>query len=112
MATHHASPGEIVDLRTWAEDLPKEASKVIFKIDELELARLVFATGDSFPDNDLPGPVVIHCLSGNLEIEGEGTSRTLSAEQLLYLSSIEPHSIKAISDSVVVMTVALDNRNH
>jgi len=29
MATHHASPGEIVDLATWAQDVPNEKTKVI-----------------------------------------------------------------------------------
>lgn len=29
MATHHAVPGEIVDLGTWAQDVSNEKAKVI-----------------------------------------------------------------------------------
>ena len=31
MATHHASPSEIVDLETWSQDLPGEHAKAIVK---------------------------------------------------------------------------------
>ncbi|WP_299881228.1 hypothetical protein [uncultured Cocleimonas sp.] len=31
MATHHAKSGELVDLKTWANDLKKEQSKAITK---------------------------------------------------------------------------------
>jgi len=27
MATHHAAPGEIVDLASWADDLPNEKQR-------------------------------------------------------------------------------------
>ena len=45
MATHHAKPNEIVDLATWADDMPVEKSKVIIRTSELELARLVMSAG-------------------------------------------------------------------
>jgi hypothetical protein len=35
MATHHANSGEIVDLATWADDLPTDKSKAIAKIENL-----------------------------------------------------------------------------
>lgn len=38
MATHHASPSEIVDLETWAQDLPCEHGKTIVKTKEKRLA--------------------------------------------------------------------------
>jgi hypothetical protein len=43
MATHHAVSGEIVDLKTWSNDLGAEKSKVIAKTKGLELARLVIS---------------------------------------------------------------------
>jgi hypothetical protein len=39
MAKHHALPGEIVNLDTWADDLDDEKTKAIVKTDEMELAR-------------------------------------------------------------------------
>ncbi len=41
MSTHHAAAGEVVNLATWANDLPSEKSKSIVKTDGVELARLV-----------------------------------------------------------------------
>lgn len=35
MATHHASPAEIVDLGTWAQDVPYEQTKAIVKTEEI-----------------------------------------------------------------------------
>lgn len=40
MATQHARVGEIVDLASWADDLPIQQSKAITKCHGLELARL------------------------------------------------------------------------
>ncbi len=48
MATHHASPAEVVDLDTWAKDLPEEHAKAIVKTRDMELARLVFRAGEQF----------------------------------------------------------------
>ena len=45
MATHHAVSGDIVDLKSWANDLEVEKSKVIAKTKGLELARLVIDAG-------------------------------------------------------------------
>lgn len=109
MATHHASAGQVVDLKTWANDLPEQASKVITKTDELELARLVFNAGESFPENILPGPVVLHCLTGNMEININGSVQTFSSGQLSYLLSVEPNSIKVLSDSVILITIVFNH---
>jgi Trm5-related predicted tRNA methylase len=32
MATHHAQPNEVVDLKTWDMDMETEKSKAIFRI--------------------------------------------------------------------------------
>ena len=66
MATHHASPSEIVDLETWAQDLSSEHAKAIVKTPEMELARLVFPAGSEFPDHKVSGPIVVHCIKGEI----------------------------------------------
>ena len=68
MATHHAAPSEIVDLETWAQDLPKEHTKAIVKTPEMELARLVFPAGGEFPDHQVSGPIVVHCKKERLNL--------------------------------------------
>jgi quercetin dioxygenase-like cupin family protein len=105
MATHHASPSEIVDLETWAQDLPNEHAKIIVKTHEMELARLVFQAGDEFPNHKVSGPIVVHCIKGEIEFTAMGVTRTLKPGQLLYLMPDEPHSIQAIADAVVLLTI-------
>ena len=105
MATHHASPSEIVDLETWAQDLPEEHAKAIVKTPEMELARLVFPAGDEFPTHSVSGPIVVHCIKGEIEFVAMGTTKILKPGQLVYLKPDEPHSIRAIVDAVVLLTI-------
>ena len=105
MATHHASPSEIVDLETWAQDLPNEHAKTIVKTHEMELARLVFPAGGEFPNHRVSGPVVIHCVKGEIELTAMGATRILIPGQLLYLTPDEPHSLRAITNAVVLLTI-------
>ncbi|MEX2354113.1 MAG: hypothetical protein WD709_07995, partial [Gammaproteobacteria bacterium] len=90
MATHHALPGEIVDLQTWAQDLPSEASKAIVKTDKMELARLVIPAGKEIPTHKVSGPITVHCISGEIEVTAMGVTNTLTPNQLLYLLPDEP----------------------
>ncbi|MHC4782777.1 MAG: cupin domain-containing protein [Planctomycetota bacterium] len=105
MATHHASPSEIVDLETWAQDLPNEHAKAIVKTPEMELARLVFPAGGEFPNHKVSGPIVVHCIKGEIEFVATGITRILKTGQLVYLLPDEPHSVRAIEDAVVLLTI-------
>lgn len=105
MATHHASPAEIVDLDTWANDIPNEQTKAIVKTEEMELARLVIPAGKEIPTHKVSGPIVVHCIDGKLEFTAMGTTQVLISGQLLHLLPDEPHSLKAVEDSVVLLTI-------
>ena len=105
MATHHASPSEIVDLETWAQDLPNEHAKTIVKTREMELARLVFPAGGEFPNHKVSGPIVVHCIKGEIEFTAMDATRILKPGQLLHLMPDEPHSLRAITDAVVLLTI-------
>jgi quercetin dioxygenase-like cupin family protein len=105
MATHHANPGEIVDLQTWAADLPKEHTKAIVKTGEMELIRIVLPAGKGIPNHNVPGPITIQCVSGKIAVTAMGTTQKLNYNQLIHLIPGEPHSLKAIEDSVVLFTI-------
>ncbi len=109
MATHHASPSEIVDLETWAQDLPSEHAKTIVKTHEMELARLVFPAGEEFKSHKVSGPIVVHCIKGEIEFTAMGATQTLKLGQLMYLMPDEPHSIRAVNDAVVLLTIIFKN---
>jgi len=101
MATHHAAPSEIVDLATWAQDVPNEKTKVIVKTNEMELVRLVLPAGKEFANHKVSGPCVIHCITGEIECAAMGGTQVLTSGQLLD----EPHSVRAVVDSVVLLTI-------
>lgn len=105
MATHRASPAEIVDLGTWAQDVPNEQTKAIVKTDEIELVRLVIPAGKEIPTHKVSGPIIVHCINGRIEFTAIGKTQVLMPGQLLHLMPDEPHSVKAIEDSVVLLTI-------
>jgi len=107
MATHHAAPGEIVDLASWADDLPNEKTKVIIKTNDIELARLVIPKGKEYPNHKVSGPIVVQCLQGKVELTAMGATQELYSGQLLYLVAGEPHSLKGVEDSVILLTILL-----
>ncbi len=111
MATHHAEPGEIVDLATWAEDLPVDKSKAIAKIAHLELARLVISGGAEMHSSgycQVPGPIVVHCIEGEIELRTPDRDRTIREGQLVYLLGHTEHTIRGVRDSAVLLTIVLE----
>ncbi|MBK6599218.1 MAG: hypothetical protein IPG25_15590 [Proteobacteria bacterium] len=110
MATHHAQPGELVDLTSWADDIPSEGSKAITKIDRLELARLVVPADTEMHRSKycrVSGPIVVHCLDGEIELKTRDAVTTIKAGQLVYLLADTDHAIRGILDSVVLLTIVL-----
>ncbi|MGH1538587.1 MAG: cupin domain-containing protein [Gammaproteobacteria bacterium] len=105
MATQHASPGEIVNLETWADDQPDSRTKAIVKTDEMELIRLSLPLGKEIPNHKVSGPITVHCIKGKIEFTAMGATQELSQWELLHLMPGEPHSVTAIEDSVVLLTI-------
>jgi hypothetical protein len=110
MSTHHATAGEVVDIATWAEDLPAEHSKAIVKTAGLELARLVIKSGVAMHGAGycrVDGPVVMHCIEGEVELDTPDFTVRLCAGQLVYLNGRTDHALTGVQDSVVLLTIVL-----
>lgn len=110
MATHHASPGEVVDLATWGDDLAVEHSKAITKTSGLELARLVLDADEEMHRGgycQVTGPVVFHCIEGEVEVDTPGRCERLRSGQLLYLEGGTEHKLKGVLKSVMLLTIVL-----
>jgi quercetin dioxygenase-like cupin family protein len=105
LATHHASPGEIVDLNTWTKDLPNEHTKAVVKTDKMELIRLVIPIGKEIPTHKVSGLIIVHCIKGEIEFIAMNSKKKLMPGQLLYLMPHEAHSVKASEDSVVLLVI-------
>jgi len=105
MATNQAKASEIIDLKTWAQDLPNEQTKAIVKTDAFELVRLVIPAGKEIPTHKVSGPIIVHCINGKIEFTATGSTQVLIAGQLLHLMPDELHSVKSLEDSVVLLTI-------
>lgn len=105
MATHHAKANEIVDLKTWSQDIPVEKSKAVLKTNELEVARLVLPAGKALKEHQVTGPITVHCIGGSIEFTAMGVTQQLNPDQLLYLAPDEPHALTAITDSIILLTI-------
>ncbi|MEH6456533.1 MAG: hypothetical protein V7749_09440 [Cocleimonas sp.] len=110
MATHHAVSGEIVDLKSWSNDLEVEKSKVITKAKDLELARLVIDAGVDMHHSDycsVKGSTVFHCIEGHVTLKTPHQKISLQQGQLVFLEAGTEHALIGVKKSVVLLTIVL-----
>lgn len=105
MATHHATAGEVVNLATWAKDLTAEQTKAIVKTEQMELVRLVLPAGKNIATHKVSGPITVHCITGKIEFTAMGATQELKQGELLHLMAGEPHSVAALENAVVLLTI-------
>lgn len=107
MALHHAKPGEIVDLRPFGSRLRGARTAAIIKTNHFETIRLVVHAGQEIPPHKVPGEIMLHCLEGHVELGIDPTPIALKANEWIYLEAGAPHSLKAIEDTALLLTIFL-----
>jgi len=106
MALHHLNPREKIHLPSL--DGPGDVkTSALVKTDRFEAVELVLRTGDEIPSHAVPGYATVHCLQGVVVIEAAGQVQ-LSAGDWLYLDRGRPHSVAALEDSSVLVTILFD----
>lgn len=105
MAIHHASSGEIIDVRPLGARLHETQSSALVREDQLEVMRFVLPAGKELPEHAVRGPITIQCLEGVVEVSAHGTSKTVRAGELMYLADQVPHSLRASEDSSVLVSM-------
>jgi len=106
MSIQHAKPNEIVPLPLGTA-LASSRTTTLVKTDDLELIRLVLPAGKEIPMHQAPGEITVQCLEGRISFTAESKTQELMPGQLLYLRAGEPHALKAIEDSSVLVTILL-----
>jgi len=109
MALHHAKPGEIVDLKPIGVGLKEAASAAIVKTDRFEAIRLIIHAGAEMPRHKVDGEITLYCLEGHVELGVHPTPITLRTNEWVYLAGGAPHSVKAIEDTSILLTIFLDH---
>jgi quercetin dioxygenase-like cupin family protein len=105
MAIHHASPGEVVDLRPLGEALSRARTTAIVKSEAFEAVRLIVHAGTEIDAHQVPGPIMLHCLEGRVILGLDATSLELSAGQWIYLDGGAKHSVRGIENSSLLLTI-------
>lgn len=105
MAIEHAAPGEVIDLNTFGPDDNDTHTVALVKTKHLEAMRIFVRGGAVVPEHYVDGPITVQCLRGELKFFVDGDPQPMQAGTWLHLEGGTPHSIDAISDCVVLVTI-------
>jgi len=103
MAITHAAAGEIIDVRGPAGT----DSATLIRTDHLEVFRYALPAGKVVDAHTAAGLMVIQCLEGTVEFTALGRTQQLGPGTMLYLPDHEPHALKALSDTLLLITLLL-----
>lgn len=105
MATPHARSGELLDVLPFAETFPLEQSIALVRSEHWEVFRLVLPTGKVVPEHKVGSVTLLQCLEGSVELSAHGRTQKMRTGHLVYLAAGEPHALKALKDSSVLVTM-------
>ena len=114
MALQHLSPGQPQALLP-ERPVPAEfESRALFKGQDLEVIRLLMPAGRHMLAHRVDGEITLQCLQGRVEVGSaelpSGQTRPtarLDAGELLFMQRGDPHELRAVLPSVVILTIAL-----
>lgn len=107
MALHHASSGEVVDLRPLGSNLREAQTRALVKTDSFEAIRLVIPAGGEMPEHKVSGKFTLHCLEGRISLGLSDGTVELAANEWVYFDGGVMHSVKGIEDSSLLLTIML-----
>lgn len=105
MATTHAASGELIDLRMSSAPGPASESQTLVRSDHWEVFRLTMPTGKELPEHQVASAITLQCLQGMVEVVAHGRSQAMRAGTMMYLAGGEPHAVKALEDSSLLVTL-------
>lgn len=107
MALVHIEAGEKHRLPALASLPPDAPTSALVKTDRFEAVHLVLRAGTRIPPHAVKGYLTLHCLEGLVSFECR-TKHELSAGDWLYLSRGEEHSLTALEDSSLLLSILFD----
>ncbi|HYF60662.1 MAG TPA: cupin domain-containing protein [Burkholderiaceae bacterium] len=107
MSVEHARSGDLVDLHPPKADTPLAGSVALVRDDWIEVMRWVLPAGRQVPEHLAYGPVTVQCVEGEAILRLADGDRMLRPGSLAYLAAAERHSFEALTDTVLLVTMAL-----
>jgi quercetin dioxygenase-like cupin family protein len=109
MALPHAQLLDVISVRPLGPDLRTAVSTSLLKSDRIQLLHLVLPKHLDQPEHHVDDECTIHCLEGDVEVVMASGSRRLGPGNLVVLPARERHSLRARSDSAVLVTLLLNH---
>jgi quercetin dioxygenase-like cupin family protein len=107
MAIPHAQPMDIVDVRPLGTGFDEGRTTTLVKTKQLELIRLVLPAGKQVSEHQVAGEITVQCLEGQVEFTSNDVTRPLSPGDLVFLAGASTHSLRAIENSSLLLTIRL-----
>jgi len=107
MALKHAQPFEAIDVRPLGPRLADTLTTSLIKTHSLQLMRVVLRAGESLPEHHVRGEITVQCLEGQVRLPTAQHDIALSAGQVVLLPAAEPHAVRALTDTTLLVTVSL-----
>jgi quercetin dioxygenase-like cupin family protein len=110
MAIYHAKAAELIDIHPLEEGVFKSKTTTLVKTDSLEVIRIVMPRGKQIKPHSVPGEITVQCLEGKVAFCAPNVERELTAGKLLFLAGSDEHSLRAVDDSSLLVTILLDHK--
>jgi quercetin dioxygenase-like cupin family protein len=110
MAIPHAQPGQVINIRSLGPALASAQTTTLIRTTSLEVIRLIVPSGKHIEEHKAKGDIVVQCLEGEVAFTVAGKTQNLGSGELLFLCTGEPHSLKGIEDSSILLTILLPGK--
>ena len=107
MALHHASSGELIDIRPLRENLDGAITRTLYKSNHLEVFRMILRAGKGMHAHHGVGEITVQCLEGCVDLSFAGLRQRMREGDLICLAGGESHALNAVEDSSVLVTLLL-----
>ena len=98
-------PVEVVEVAGDESVFTNLKKTLLVKSDRVKVIRMELPATSTLPKHKAPGELTVHCLSGKIEFTVMGNTHQLDGGNLIYVPASEPHSVLAVEDSVMLLTI-------
>jgi quercetin dioxygenase-like cupin family protein len=107
MALPHAHPLDVIHVGPLGTGLRDAVSTSLLKTDSIQLLHMVLPAHHDQPAHHVDNECSIHCVEGDVEVVMPGGTRRLGPGDLVVLPAQQQHSLRARSESAVLVTLLL-----
>ena len=108
MSLPHVKSGQVLDLMNLPSEMLGDSTFALVKTSQMEIIRMVLEEGKKIPQHKVVGESSVQCLQGKVIFKTEESEQTLEPGSWIYLDGSIPHSLEALANSVLLVTVLFE----